>query len=179
MSDSNRPHSPTPDHLDVSTFELLPGTTLIEASAGTGKTFTIQYIVLDLLIKGLRISEILVVTFTEAATKELSERLQSFLAEVYAILVGEVEGAGACRQVLDRAIERHGEKAVCRMISEAMLEIDQASITTIHGFCQRALQENAFAADANFDTEVCPNTGAIVDELVMDFLRRAQIELPL
>ena len=179
MNDPDQSNPPASEHLDVSTFELAPGTTLIEASAGTGKTFTIQYIVLDLLLKGLRIAEILVVTFTEAATKELSDRLQSFLAEVHAILVGEVEDDGPCRRVLDRAIARHGETAVRRIISTALLEIDQASITTIHGFCQRALQENAFAADANFDMEVCPDTGVIVGELVMDFLRCAQLEMPL
>ena len=62
-------HSAGNPHLDVATFELSPGTTLIEASAGTGKTYTIQYMVLDLLLKGLKIPEILVVTFTEAATQ--------------------------------------------------------------------------------------------------------------
>jgi len=165
-------------HLDVSKFELRPGTTLIEASAGTGKTYTIQYIVLDLLFKGLSLSEILVVTFTEAATKELADRLQAFLTGVNELLLGAVASSDASLQaVLDRAIAAQGEEAVQRCIRRALLDVDQAAIYTIHGFCQRALQENAFAADANFDTELCADVAPIVEELVMDFLRRVNLEM--
>jgi exodeoxyribonuclease V beta subunit len=166
-------------NLDVATFELMPGTTLIEASAGTGKTYTIQYIVLDLLLKGLSLPEILVVTFTEAATKELSDRMQSFLTEVNAVLADTPAASDpALQAVLTRAIDAQGEEAVQRCLRQALLEIDQASIYTIHGFCQRALQENAFAADANFDTDLCADVGPIVEALVMDFLRHVNLEMP-
>jgi exodeoxyribonuclease V beta subunit len=165
--------------LDVATFELKSGTTLIEASAGTGKTYTIQYIVLDLLFKGLSLSEILVVTFTEAATKELADRLQSFLTNVHSVLSGaSVTAEDSLRAVLDRAIAAQGEAAVQNCLRRALLEIDQAAIYTIHGFCQRALQENAFAADANFDAELCTDVASVVEELAMDFLRRANLEMP-
>jgi exodeoxyribonuclease V beta subunit len=166
-------------NLDVATFELMPGTTLIEASAGTGKTYTIQYIALDLLLKGIDLSEILVVTFTEAATKELSDRLQSFLTEVNAVLFDTNCAADpALQAVLTRAIDAQGKEAVQRCVRKALLQVDQASIYTIHGFCQRALQENAFAADANFDTELCADVDTIVEELVMDFLRHVNLEMP-
>ena len=180
MSETTPDLHATNQQLDVATFELRPGTTLIEASAGTGKTYTIQYIVLDLLLKGLSLPEILVVTFTEAATKELKDRLQSFLAdEVHAALTEAIAGTGSpLEAVLARAIEAQGREAVQRCIRKAMLEIDQAAIYTIHGFCQRALQENAFAADANFDSELCADVGPIAEELVLDFLRRANLELP-
>ena len=165
-------------HLDVASFELCPGTTLIEASAGTGKTYTIQYIVLDLLLKGLSLPEVLVVTFTEAATKELTDRLQSFLVEVNEVLMSERTENTALAAVLERAVSLLGRDTVKRFIRKAMLDIDQASIFTIHGFCQRALQENAFAADANFDSELCADLTPIVEELVMDFLRRVHVEMP-
>ena len=164
-------------HLDVASFELCPGTTLIEASAGTGKTYTIQYIVLDLLLKGLSLPEVLVVTFTEAATKELTDRLQSFLVEVNEVLMSERTENTALAAVLERAVSLLGRDTVKRFIRKAMLDIDQASIFTIHGFCQRALQENAFAADANFDSELCADLTPIVEELVMDFLRRVHVEM--
>jgi exodeoxyribonuclease V beta subunit len=179
MSETTKEMNSSNQHLDVARFELNSGTTLIEASAGTGKTYTIQYIVLDLLLKGLSLSEILVVTFTEAATKELADRLQSFLSGVNAALMGAVETSEASLQaVLDRAVAAQGEEAVQRCIRKAMLDIDQAAIYTIHGFCQRALQENAFAADANFDSELCADVSPIVEELVMDFLRRVNLEMP-
>lgn len=171
--------SAPPGNLDVSTFELGTGTTLIEASAGTGKTFTIQYIVLDLLLKGLSLQEILVVTFTEAATQELVDRLQSFLSKTDQILNGSQGGDAATHAVLQRAKERFGEGEVRRRIRKAMLEMDQASIHTIHGFCMRALQENAFAADASFDLELTTDLGPIVGELVMDFLRKVHLCLPI
>ena len=151
---------------------------MIEASAGTGKTYTIQYMVLDLLLKGLKIPEILVVTFTEAATQELSERLQSFLVEVHDLLAGNGDGNQALHSVLERARAAHGGDAVRRCIRQAMLEVDQAPIYTIHGFCQRALQENAFAADANFDAELCAEITPVVQGWVMDFLRRVHLDLP-
>lgn len=175
----DQPYMDAPQQLEVSSFELESGTTLIEASAGTGKTYTIQYIVLDLLLKGLSLPEILVVTFTEAATKELSDRLQSFLVEVNQTLSGNGTENAALESVLNRASRRTGAACVRRCIHRAMLEVDQAAIYTIHGFCQRALQENAFAADASFDTELCADVTPIVDELVLDFLRRVQLEMPI
>ncbi|MEX2381024.1 MAG: UvrD-helicase domain-containing protein [Opitutales bacterium] len=156
--------------IDLATFELRPGTTLIEASAGTGKTYTIQYIVLDLLLKGLDLKEILVVTFTEAATRELCDRLQGFLANVYSVLQGESTADAALQAVLDRAREQRDSDEVHRLVRRALLHADEAPIFTIHGFCQRALQENPFAADAAFVSEVCTDTTMLIEGLVRDFL---------
>lgn len=175
---ASTPNTPTTTPLDVAEFRLQPGTTLIEASAGTGKTYTIQYIVLDLLLQGLTLQEILVVTFTEAATKELVGRLQQFLTQVNAVLAGEVDADKGLRQVLDRAIQERDEPTVTRLLQNAMLEIDEAPIFTIHGFSHRALQENAFAANANYDAELCSDTRPILEELVADFLRKLNLELP-
>lgn len=161
--------------LDPATFRLRPGTTLIEASAGTGKTYTIQYLVLDLLLRGVELREILVVTFTEAATRELRDRLQGFLATVHEVLDGEAEAEGALASVLDRALNELGGDTLRRIVHRALLHVDAASIHTIHGFCQRALQENAFAADVSFQPELCTDPRAMVEELVRDFLRKANL----
>ncbi len=163
--------------LDLSTFSIERGTTLIEASAGTGKTYTIQYLVLDLLLKGVGLKEILVVTFTEAATKELRDRLQRFLTDVDSVIRGHSAPESVLKNVLERAIEVQEPLVIKSVIRRALLSIDEAAIYTIHGFCQRALQENAFAADASFETEVCADTKSVVDRLVVDFLRLANLEL--
>jgi exodeoxyribonuclease V beta subunit len=168
-----------PEVLDISNFQLETGTTLIDASAGTGKTYTIQYVVLDLLLKGVPIAEILVVTFTEAATKELKDRIQSFLVDVNDRLTNHEDKKDALGAVLTRAIGPKEEKRsdVTRLIRKAMLEVDQAAVYTIHGFCQRSLQEYAFAADANLDMEVCKDVRSLVTELVCDFTRLALLEM--
>ena len=158
--------------LDLTCFEMQPGTTLIEASAGTGKTYTIQYIVLDLLLNGLELSEILVVTFTELATQELRERLQNFLHEVDAALASPEDASMPLAAVIQRAINRRGIDAVRKIVRRALLHSDEAAIYTIHGFCQRALQENAFAADVAFEAEICADTNSIIQRLVHDFQRR-------
>lgn len=158
--------------LDLTCFEMQPGTTLIEASAGTGKTYTIQYIVLDLLLKGLELSEILVVTFTELATQELRERLQSFLHEVDAALASPEDASMPLAAVIQRTINRRGIDSVRKIVRRALLHSDEAAIYTIHGFCQRALQENAFAADVAFEAEICADTNSIIQRLVHDFQRR-------
>ena len=167
--------------LDVSNFQLQAGTTLIDASAGTGKTYTIQYIVLDLILKGIPLEEILVVTFTEAATKELKDRLQSFLVEVNDHLDGDAvpAKADALTAVLDRAIrqDEDGAEGVQGTIRKALLSVDQAAVYTIHGFCQRSLQEHAFAADAHLDQDICKEIRPIVEDLVADFVREALMNL--
>ena len=178
MNDS--PATPASVTLDLSTFRLPAGTTLIEASAGTGKTYTIQYIVLDLLLRGIPFQEILVVTFTEAATQELRDRLQSFLAKVYEALSDPDQRAKAdipLQAVLARALQERGEDQTIQLIHQALLHADEAPIHTIHGFCQRALQENAFAADSPFESEICADPKAIIEELIRDFLRHANLSM--
>ena len=85
--------------LNLRQFSLQPGTTLIEASAGTGKTFTIQYCVLDHNFRGLELKEILVLTFTESATQELRARADSFVAS----LSRSTAGASAKKTIAQRA----------------------------------------------------------------------------
>lgn len=159
--------------LDLRQFSLQAGTTLIEASAGTGKTFTIQYCVLDLIFKGLELKEILVLTFTESATQELRARIQQFLSQVYQ----DVQQAHPLKEplhsVLARARSQQSTADLIHKLAQAIQQIDEAPIQTIHAFCQRSLQEHAFLSQSDFERELVTDLGPIRERLVGDFVRRA------
>ena len=142
------------------------GVFLIEASAGTGKTYSIANLYLHFLLQGRKVSEILVVTFTDAATKELRERIRARLTEAFRALRGH------CTDESVDAILRNYERQEAETYMEAaVLNFDQAAIFTIHGFCQRMLQENAFESLSLFDAELTENEDEIRQELVQDFIR--------
>jgi exodeoxyribonuclease V beta subunit len=103
---------------------------VIEASAGTGKTYTLEHLVLDLLLTtDATLDHILVVTFTEKATQELRARI---------------------RQTL-QSYDAGGDEAAATKIDRAVRGFDAATITTIHAFCLRVLRENAFGSGRLFD----------------------------
>ena len=109
---------------------------VIEASAGTGKTYLIEHLVVDRLIRGdARIDEILVVTFTDRAAAELRRRIHALLARVRGY--GERSEAPHVWTIDDGARAR---------LAEAARALDGAPISTIHAFCQRILTERAFAS---------------------------------
>lgn len=124
----------------MSSFDILSRTTplqrrlFLEASAGTGKTFTIEHLVVRLLLEtDLTLEQILVVTFTRAATRELKVRIRSNLEKT---LSGE-----QTFDYLNGLSETQRDK-----IKTALLAFERAQIFTIHGFCHRLLQEFAFEA---------------------------------
>ena len=137
----------------------LDGLRLIEASAGTGKTFTLATLVTRLVVeRGLRIGQILAVTFTEAATQELRKRIRERLQLTLDLLdvpLADAESAEATltRQLLQSHRERGGESddALRQRLRQATLEIDLAAIFTIHGFCARVLREHALESGHGFD----------------------------
>lgn len=108
----------------------------LEASAGTGKTFSIEHLVVRLLIEeGLSIDAILVVTFTRAATQELKERIWKRLQETLHQLEKQTTSAPDYVQVL------YGDQKAKRQILKALHLFDQAQIFTLHSFCDRILRE--------------------------------------
>lgn len=119
----------------------------LEASAGTGKTFAIEHLVVRLLIEGntpFLIEQILVVTFTRASTRELKFRIRRSLVHSKK----ELENAGSSTDYLN-AIQERGEasvKAAIDRIDAALICFDSAQIYTLHGFCHRILKEFAFEA---------------------------------
>ena len=148
----------------------LEGTHLIEASAGTGKTHTITGLFLRLVLeKNLPVNEILVVTFTEAATEELKHRVRKKLREaVLACSRGKSED-----DFLDQLVNKAGNPEIPRRrLNEALRAFDQAAIFTIHGFCRRMLLENAFESGSLFDTELVPDQENLKQEIVDDFWRK-------
>ena len=152
----------------LSTLDLmLSGVRLVEASAGTGKTYTITTLVLRLLLeRELRIDQILIVTFTNAATAELRQRVRQRLGRALSVL----EGSGAVDAELSALLERGVDRARARrLLTEAMCDLDEAGIFTIHGFCQRALAEHAFESGLRFDLELLADERSLVSEAVKDF----------
>ena len=129
------------------------GHSVVESSAGTGKTFLLEHLFVDLILThGLSCEEILVVTFTEKATAELVLRLRALIARLAGLLPDDaksVEAASApasASWVID-------DKAR-RFLGEALLAFDRANILTIHGFCQRVLRDHAFVQGRFFDEEL-------------------------
>ncbi len=143
----------------------LDGTRLIEASAGTGKTHALTTLYLRLLVEeDLLPSEILVVTYTHAATAELRDRVRARIRE--AIDCGEPSGAGSesaaeLRDLAGRARALGQRVGKVDPLRRALREFDEAAIFTIHGFCQRTLQEHAFESGMAFVAELIEDLSLI------------------
>ena len=131
-------------------FPLEPGLRLLEASAGTGKTFALAHLVLRLLSEGpnpLQVEQLLVVTFTEAAAAELRDRIARRLQQALALLQGA--DADAMDRPLQEWISAQSQTLHRTMEGRLLLaleRLDRADITTIHGFCRRTLQRQALEA---------------------------------
>ena len=142
----------------------LQGSNLIEASAGTGKTYSIAILVLRLLLeKKLLIQEILMVTFTKAAVAELEERIRIFVRAANRHSRGEEISNGMIRDLVDQAIKKLGKEEVQQLLNSAVINLDETSVMTIHGFCQQTLNEFAFETGQLFSAELVENTTSILD----------------
>jgi len=149
----------------------LEGMNLIEASAGTGKTYTITSLYVRLLLeRSLLPEQILVVTFTEAATKEIKERVRTRLQRVLAVLQGEQE-AGDDDFLVGLAGKYKEDRGASAILVNAIRSLDLAAIYTIHGFCKRLLAECAFESGVDFETEFVSDDAAILQQVVDDFWR--------
>lgn len=149
----------------------LSGKNIIEASAGTGKTYSLAVLVLRLVLeKGIPIEQILLVTFTEAAAAELKDRTVKFLR--MALQETDREGASgeSTIQQIVTACQLNGTEKKTR-IQKALLDIDKATMSTIHSFCQRTLNEFAFETGQVFGKELVPDVSDLVNQAVNDFWR--------
>jgi exodeoxyribonuclease V beta subunit len=155
----------------------LEGTNLIEASAGTGKTYTITCLFLRLILeKRFMVNDILVVTYTVAATEELRDRIRKKIREALEAFTRGDSKDSFLKGLVQKTRDAGGAITLLR---SALRDFDEASIFTIHGFCQRTLHESAFESGSLFDTELEPDqeTG-IMEEIVQDFWRRNFYEAP-
>ena len=163
--------------LDILSFPL-SGLRLIEASAGTGKTYTIAGLYLRLLLghgageagfgTPLLVDRILVVTFTEAATAELRERILKAIRDTRRA----IEAGFSKDPLIQRLLEECPNKALAlRQLLTAERQMDEAAIYTIHGFCQRMLTQNAFESGSLFDNEFLTEEQNLRASAVVDFWR--------
>lgn len=170
MSDSSKTSQARgPESVPVLDVCRLPleGVHLIEASAGTGKTFNIAALFLRLIIEArLPIQQILAVTFTKAATSELRTRVEKRLREARDTFSERQELVDPILQQLDARLDRQESLL---LLERALSDIDRAAIFTIHGFAARAIAESAFEAHAHFASEVLPDVDRLAYDAVVDF----------
>ncbi|MCW8890215.1 MAG: UvrD-helicase domain-containing protein, partial [Sedimenticola sp.] len=153
----------------------LTGMNLIEASAGTGKTYTIAGLYIRLIVEqGLTVDQILVVTYTKAATAELKERLRSRLVEMKQAFAQQRDD-----QLCNALLVDHPDQVLrLKRLQLAILSFDQAAVFTIHGFCQRVLAQSAFESGMPFQTELLLDERQLIQEIVDDFWRSQIQDIP-
>jgi exodeoxyribonuclease V beta subunit len=158
------------ESFDIIRSALGSDLTLIEASAGTGKTYAISGLVLRLVLeRQLAIEEILVTTYTELATAELRDRIRNLLFQALTVFqIGESED-----ELLQPLLLRYkSDEQAQRRLSIALQSFDGASIYTIHAFAQRMLRDRAFESGTLFDAELIMDQSEILHEITDDFWRR-------
>ncbi len=172
--------------LDPMRFPL-HGSRLIEASAGTGKTFTIALLYLRLVLqhgganaftRPLVPPEILVVTFTDAATQELRDRIRQRLAEAADVFGESVADADAVLLRLRDDYAPAQWPACARVLREAANWMDEAAVSTIHSWCYRMLREHAFDSGSLFHQALSTDQTELLTQVVQDYWRQQFYGLP-
>ncbi len=173
----------------------LNGSALIEASAGTGKTFTIAILYVRLVLghgqpsdsplQNLLPPNLLVVTFTEAATKELRDRIRTRLtqaAEVFSEADDEPNPPAETALIYQLRDESYPDPASwpeCRKKLLLAAEwMDEAAVSTIHSFCNRMLSEHAFDSGSLFKLTLETDQSELLDEVARDYWRTFVYPLP-
>lgn len=163
------------NHVDHIRIDGSPRISMIEASAGTGKTYTITNLYLRLILglydRPYPVDEILVLTFTIAATEELRERIRRRLGEARAWLLGHASD-DATLNAIGNDLSRAGRTDDGLRLTNAAIQLmDEAAIFTIHGFCGRVLRDKAFETRMLFDVELNAERDTLVIEATRDFFR--------
>ncbi len=168
-------------HLDPKTFPL-SGTRLIEASAGTGKTYTITSLYLRLLLgrydpvgEPLGVDKILVLTFTIAATEELRDRIRRRIREA-ARAFASSESDDEFISYLIEGSPDHGRDL--KLLTAAQQLMDEAAIYTIHSFCAHVLTDNAFETGMLFNQGLDADRDVLLEQAAQDCFRADVLTLP-
>lgn len=162
--------------------DILQGAHLLEADAGTGKTWTLSALVLRALIeREMPIERILIVTFTKAATAELSRRIRERLEQMSRWIEDHLAGRGAT--VADPFCDVYGamlaDPAVAlRRLRVALARFDECAVQTIHGFCQRVIAEHAVSIDQPPGLEPRSDNAVVDRRLVLRWWQRHLSEAP-
>ena len=159
----------------------LRGSQLIEASAGTGKTFTISALYLRLVLghgaessgfgRELLPPQILVVTFTDAATKELRERIRTRLAEAARFFRDETPAPDSLIAELREQYLPEQWSGCANRLDIAAQWMDEAAVSTIHSWCQRMLREHAFDSGSLFTQTLETDHSDLLGEVLRDYWR--------
>ncbi len=151
---------------------LPTGVTLLEASAGTGKTFTIAGLAARYVAEGMALDRLLIVTFTRMATGELRERVRERLVTaadgLTAFLAGEEPDADDDLLCLLAAGSRHEVEQRQDRLGKAIANFDAATIETTHGFCMQVLSGLGTAGDVEQDVTLIEDAGDLLEEVVDD-----------
>ncbi|QEI05503.1 exodeoxyribonuclease V subunit beta [Pigmentiphaga aceris] len=159
----------------------LHGSRLIEASAGTGKTYTIALLYVRLVLghgdeqafdRPLNPPDILVVTFTEAATQELRERIRKRLGETARCFLDSDDKHDDAALALRDTYAQAEWPGCARRLQLAAEWMDESAVSTIHGWCYRMLREHAFDSGSLFLQELATDQQDLISEVVRDYWRR-------
>lgn len=173
---------PSIANLDLLSFPL-SGSQLIEASAGTGKTFTIAALYLRLVLghgtsKALLPPDILVVTFTEAATQELTERIGQRLADAARYFREQTNEADPFLQSLRSEFNPEQWPHCAYQLELAVQYLDEAAISTIHGWCNKVLAEFALSSGYLFEQNLVTDVEQLQLDVIRDYWRNFYYPLP-
>jgi exodeoxyribonuclease V beta subunit len=158
---------------------------LIEASAGTGKTYTITHLILRLVLMGVPVRKILVTTFSKAAADELKTRILKLLNKEFhnrksnskQKTESDTTASGKCKRGNDAVPEQEDLFIFAKRQKErfflqlAVSSIDEMTVSTIHGFCQKMLREYALKSGNGFETELVPDESEYRDRLIRRYCR--------
>ena len=176
------PEIPLPSHLDARAILGLDleGVKLIEASAGTGKTHTIADLYLRHILAGRHPSQILIVTYTNAATEELRGRIRKRLYDALDLL----QHAGSCEDELlslllqqSADLDKEARKTRITRLQLALRCMDEAAISTIHSFCQRSLKEHALSGNQLFESDMLTDDDRLWESALKDWWRKRTYDL--
>jgi exodeoxyribonuclease V beta subunit len=156
----------------------LSGIQLIEASAGTGKTWTLSALYARLIVqKQLETKQILAITFTNAAAAELRDRIRRRLVEIKHYLAQDSNTAQLSPDPVSKYLKEWLEKNQqlpqgIQRLDSAIVNFDEANITTINGFCQGELMEQALVSGMPFELTLLSDTSTLLHEIIQDYCRQ-------
>ena len=164
---------------NANSFPLDPGLRLLEASAGTGKTFALAHLVLRLVAEAeLSLAQVLVVTFTDAAAAELRDRIGQRLQQALACLQEpSLDPPDPVLATWLKPLMAQTKPLQARLLL-ALEELDSADITTIHGFCRRTLQRQALEAGLPPALQLESDSGPLVRQIAHDYWHQQVLPLP-
>ncbi len=158
------------------TGPLPTGVTVLEASAGTGKTYTIAGLAARYVADGMLLERLLIVTFTRMATAELRDRVRERLVSVEYGLEQALEGIRSATADPVLELLTTGDDTTLeqrrRCMADAIADFDKATIVTTHGFCQEVLGGLGIAGDLEPGITFVEDLSDLVEEVVDDLYVR-------